>query len=245
MSDSKSHTWKIQAEKLIQSLKDVVSAGISLDSQGAISSVVIVAEGQRPSKQIVRDVRAALKAEYQIDLDHQLVSVSQKPLPTVSAMDSMSVLSLPSGEVFEEPAAVRLRFRGVTTSLDQTLCEVRVELGLGDRDAVGESQGTNSKGHIPRLVAEATISAVGKFLDTSHELSLADVQVTPFSNEEVVLVGVRFFEERHEMTLTGSCVVSHDLQQSIVYATLDALNRILGRLPYREPIEFELRPSLV
>jgi hypothetical protein len=33
------------------------------------------------------------------------------------------------------------------------------------------------------------------------------------------------------------------LPQSVVYATLAAVNRILGGLPLREPVEYELRPA--
>jgi len=29
----------------------------------------------------------------------------------------------------------------------------------------------------------------------------------------------------------------------VVYATLSALNRVLGRLRFREPVEYELRPT--
>jgi len=61
--------------------------------------------------------------------------------------------------------------------------------------------------------------------------------------EEIAIVSVKFFRERAEKTLIGSCVVDHSLQQSVVYATLDALNRMLGRLRYREPVEYEIRPT--
>jgi hypothetical protein len=64
----------------------------------------------------------------------------------------------------------------------------------------------------------------------------------PLADEETVLVMVKLYKERSEKTLTGSAVVAQSLQQSVVYATLDALNRVLGRLQFREPIEYEVRP---
>ena len=57
-----------------------------------------------------------------------------------------------------------------------------------------------------------------------------------------MLVMVKLYKDRSEKTLTGSAVVAQSLQQSVVYATLDALNRVLGRLQFREPIEYEVRP---
>ena len=249
MNDSRASTWKSQAEKLLLSLRDIIGANISLDSQGEITEVSILAEGHRPPKQIVRDVRSALRAEYQVDLDYRKISVAQKSTPredgSTAREEQATVLSLPAARVLEQPSTVRLQFIGVTTTIDQNQCRVRVELALGEREAMGESVGTNSKRHVPRLVAEATLEAVGKFLDDTYNLSLSDLEVLRFSGEEVVLVGIKFFKDRAEKPLTGSCVATHDLQQSIVYATLDALNRILGRLQYKEPVEFELRPTII
>lgn len=243
-------TWRTQAEKLILSLRDIVGANISVSlDETEITEISVLAEGHRPPKQIVRDVRSALRAEYQIDLDYRRISVAQKrdssaegSRPTPPPAEP-TVLTLASARVREEPLTVRLQFCGVTTSIEQHRCRVRVELALGEREGMGEALGANSRREIPRLVALATLDAVRKFLDEGYTLSLSEVEVRRFAGEEVVLVGVKFYKDRLEKPLTGSCVVAHDLQQSVVYATLDALNRILGRLRYREPVEFELRPT--
>ena len=244
MNDShRGPNWKPQAEKLLASLRDIVGASLVLSPEGEITEVSILAEGHRPPKQIVRDVRAALRAEYRIDLDYRRISVAQKSPVADAGPTRPTVLTLPAARVQEEPVRGRPRFVGVTTHLEQSRCRVRVELALGEREALGEAEGTNARRQIPRLVAEATLEAVGRFLDGSYRLSLADLEVMRFGGEEIVLVGVRFHQERGETVLTGSAVVSQDVQQSVVYATLDGLNRILGRLRYKEPVEFELRPT--
>jgi len=256
--------WKVSAEKLILSLRDIVGASITLDPETQeITEVSILAEGNRPPKQIVRDVRSALRAEYQVDLDYRRISVAQKrgpgnlasPEPDASEPETEptvrephgrpAVLSLPGSRVREEPASGRLAFRGVTVAIEEHHITVRVNLGLGERETQGEATGINSRFHAPRLVAEATLDAVGRFLEGPYRLALGDVQVVKLAADDVAVVSVRCFKDRMEMPLTGSAVVESDLQQGIVYATLDSLNRILGRLRYREPVEFELRPTTI
>jgi len=250
LNDTTRQHWKAQAEKLLLSLRDIIGANITLAGDpGEIGEISILAEGHRPPKQIVRDVRSALRAEFQIYVDYRKISVAQKREARESKENGPAtpgrptVLSLPASHVREQPAGSRLEFGGVTVAIDQNQVCARVELSLGEREAMGEASGSNSRRQVPRLVAEATLLAVSRFLDASYSLGLADLQVVPLAGEEVVLAAVRFFKGRQEKTLAGSCVVTNDLQQSIVYATLDSLNRILGRLRYKEPVEFELRPT--
>lgn len=239
--------WVIEAQKLLLSLRDIVGADVTLSEDGrTLSEINILAEGHRPPKQIVRDVRSALRAEYQVDVDYRKISVAQRREPDRDADPSGSgptVLALPAADVDEEPSALRLRFEGVNVNIDHQSCEVRVELSLGEREAVGEAAGMNDGRHVSRLVAEATLDAMSKFLAPGHSLTLADLEQVSIGGETVVLASVRLFRDRAEKTLTGSCLIAHSLQQSVVYATLDALNRILGRLRFREPVEYQIRPT--
>lgn len=244
-------SWKSHAERLLQSLRDIVGASITLDpASGEVVEVSVLAEGNRPPKQIVRDVRSALRAEFQVEVDYRRISVAQKrspgaPAAAEEAPRRPTLLTLPASRVLSEPAVTRMQFVGVTVSIEQSRAHARVELALGDRESMGEASGLNTRREVPRLVAEATLAAVSKFLDDGQSFMLADLEVLRFAGEEVVLVGVKLFRDRLEKPLTGSCVVANDLQQSIVYASLDSINRILGRLRYKEPVEFELRPTTI
>jgi hypothetical protein len=241
--------WAIEAQKLLLSLRDIVGADIRLADDGlGLAEINILAEGNRPPKQIVRDVRSALRAEYQVDVDYRKISVAQRrdvegDLPGYPGEVGGGLLTLPAGQVDEEPVTTRLRFEGVSVQILPADCRVRVELSLDDRETVGESLGSNSNRQLPLLVAEATLEAVAKFLDPDCALALADLQVVSLGGESVVLVLVRLHKDRSEKVLTGSAPVGATLQQSVVYATLNALNRALGRLRFREPVEYELRPT--
>lgn len=239
--------WVIEAQKLLLSLRDIAGASISVSDDGRlVSEINILAGGHRPPKQIVRDVRAALRAEYQVDVDYRKISVAQRRESEDDDAPGRgpTVLALPRSHVEEEPTAHRLRFQGVTVGVNQTLSEVRVELSLGDRETVGEASGV--RGSDPRfLVVQATLDAVTKFLAPSYALTPGGVGVVPMGGEDVVLVSVTLHKGREDMVLTGSCAGSPGLQQAIVYATLSALNRVLGRLSYREPVEYEVRPTSI
>jgi hypothetical protein len=240
--------WAQEAQKLLLSLRDIVGADIRLEEDGrGLAEINILAEGNRPPKQIVRDVRSALRAEYQVDVDYRKISVAQRRDMDPEALAGRSesaptVLTLPASLVEEEPLTTRLRFEGVTVAIDSLGCRVKVELSLEGREAIGEAQGANAARQLPRLVAEATVDALAKFVDPGCALSVAEVKGITLGDEDTVLVMIKLFKDRSEKTLTGSSVVAQSLQQSVVYATLSALNRVLGRLQFREPIEYEVGP---
>ena len=81
----------------------------------------------------------------------------------------------------------------------------------------------------------------------NHDADPADADSTlgaaALVPQEVVLVTVKLLGQRSEKTLVGSCTVEQDMAQSVVYATLAAVNRVLGGLRSREPVEYELRPT--
>jgi hypothetical protein len=58
-----------------------------------------------------------------------------------------------------------------------------------------------------------------------------------------VVVAVKLLAQRSEKTLVGCCTVEQDVAQSVVYATLAAVNRVLGGLKTVEAVEYELRPT--
>ena len=238
--------WAHEAQKLLSSLRDISSVDVTLAEDGIeLAEINILAEGHRPPKQIVRDVRSALRAEYQIDVDYRKISVAQRRpgSGTREGEENPTVLSLPAAHLEEEPAAGRLRFEGVTVKRGPDGCRVMVELGLGDREAVGEAEGVGGGSRLAPLAARAALDAAMRFLDPGYSFVLAEVKVLDMGGEEVVVVALHLFTERNEKLLVGAAPVGADLQQGVVYATLAALNRILGRLRFREPVEYELRPT--
>ena len=79
----------------------------------------------------------------------------------------------------------------------------------------------------------------------AHPLAIAphEVEFVRLGRHEVVIVTVKLLAQRSEKTLVGACTVEQDVAQSVVYATLAAVNRVLGGLRAKEPVEYELRPT--
>ncbi len=237
--------WVTEAEALIRSLRSV--NGVSIKTEGGlVEEINILADGERSPKNIVRDVCSALKAEFRIDIDYRKISIAQRrDTPVAEPVEPMEPARNGIIEILpiDESQETRLRFGGVTVSINQLRCQVQVELGLGSQEAVGEAHGPNSRDQVPRLISEATLKAVERFLSEDYLLTLGHIELLDMGSDTIVVVNVQLMTDRKKVALSGSCVVDHDLQQSVVYATLDSLNRILGRLNVKEPVEYELRPT--
>jgi len=61
--------------------------------------------------------------------------------------------------------------------------------------------------------------------------------------DEVAVVTLALIAQRQQKTLAGCCPVGGDAPQAVVLATLSALNRVVGGLRTREPMEYVLRPA--
>ena len=70
--------WSVEsAERLIGSLNGVLSARIATDRTGEIDEVHVLTSRDTPPKQTVRNVESALRAQFDLRLDHRKISVAQ------------------------------------------------------------------------------------------------------------------------------------------------------------------------
>ncbi len=229
------------------SLRDVTGVEIATEGDD-ILEVNILATGDRPPKQIARDVRSALRADLRLEVDHRKISVAQRR----DDSGPLHEVQVPEGNVIElvpplEPRSTsrRFQFLGLDLSLNTHRAHARVELALGDGESAGEAEGPATQDESLRLIARATLQAVERFVGEETRFTLAELVTLPLGGEPIVLVGVHFQNGRERQLLSGSAAVGRDLQTSVVFATLAALNRRLGRLSLREAVEYELRPTTI
>jgi hypothetical protein len=120
-----------------------------------------------------------------------------------------------------------------TFGLDAT---VEVRLVLGDRVAMGVSNGPAVDGYILRLSAAAAANAVDELLGEAADGSsrghcyVEQASIVPMGSCEVAVVVVLLVCEGWVEQLAGSAVVSGDPRQAVVRATLSAVNRRLTAL---------------
>jgi hypothetical protein len=140
-------------------------------------------------------------------------------------------------------ADARIRFVSANLFVSGLRTQAQVELAWRGVTRLGSATGASTRDNAERLVATATINALQPYLGDANALALQEVALVSLGRQEAVVVTVKLLEQRQEKTLTGSCTVEHDVQQSVVYATLDSVNRVLGGMAVREPVEYELRPA--
>lgn len=211
--------------RAIEELGGVVSARIRVSSGGDIEEVHVVARGNRRAKEIVRDVETLLRAKFDLEIDHRKISVAR-----------LSETSQPDAQP-EVPG--RLGFKGVSLHVTRDGSEAAVELAWGERDWVGTAASTGPEPGWPNLVARATLDAVTRVLPAGSHLELSDLASITLDDSDVILLMINYRDGRYSQLLLGCARVDEDLQRSVVYATLHAVNRFLGRFttyPQRELI---------
>ena len=234
-------SWTTDAENGIRGLADVEDAKILVED-GEVREVHVISGSRKPAKLIVKDVVGLIWTRYNRRIDHRIVGVVR-----VRAQGN-GAPKIEAGPVLDEPApeieaASRIRFGSVNLYLDGARAQAQVELRWKGVLRMGSASGWCSREGAQRLVAAATLAALQEFLDDDIALGVEDVNVIRMSGHEVAIVGLALLTHRQEKLLTGCCTVGRDLPQAVVLASLSALNRVIGGLKTKEPIEYILRPA--
>jgi hypothetical protein len=220
------------AQRHILKLRDVISCEIQSEPDGGIAAVHVTARAGRSPRLIVRDIEAILAAEERIEIDHRKISVAQ--------YDSSE-----APEAFAEPAGglARISLGGVSIHHAPQGIEVEVTLSAGSVQATGRATGASTRWDVRRVVAQSTLDAVAKLVDGDPALSLGELEERELGDKQVVLVCVNRAQGRGEVNLIGCCESGYDPTQAVIFAVLDAINRIVGTFRPREPVEFEIGPA--
>ncbi|MFM7230925.1 MAG: hypothetical protein ACKO3S_02965 [bacterium] len=249
-----------RAEAAILRLRDV--DGVSVRAEGdELTEIHVVSRSKRSPKQIVRDIQAVLRTDLKLGIDHRIVSVAlAKPEDSRDAAafggtefvlghpalgEAEPRPSSPAPEAFaSEPAPARedrILFESVNLIVQGPRTQAQVELRWKGLTRVGNASGWGMRDDSHRLVAQATTLAVQEFLADPVALHVRDVTFVDLSGRRVAVVGLSLIAHRQEKALTGSCTVDADTPQSVVLATLAALNRVVAGMRAKEPTEYVLR----
>jgi len=234
-------SWTTDAEIGIRGLTDVEDAKILVEG-GEIREVHVISGSRKPAKLIVKDVVGLIWTRYNRRIDHRIVGVVR-----VRAQGN-GAPKIEAEPVLEDPAPVlegasRIRFGSVNLYMDGARAQAQVELRWKGVLRMGSASGWCSRDGAHRLVAAATLAALQEFLDDDVALGVEGVEVVRLGGHEVVVVGLALLTHRQEKLLAGCCTVGRDLPQAVVLASLSALNRVIGGLKTKEPIEYILRPA--
>ncbi len=226
-----------RAEALVVRIRGVTACRISVNGTGQITEVHVVAATDKPPKLVARDVESCLKAELGIDVDYKTIGVVivSDFTPETESAPADVVQEFP---IEEHPA--RFAFRSVNIFLSREAVRAEVELVRSGVDAFGSSSDDRVSGEPRRLVAGATLRAVSELLDGEIRLCLGEVLKVALGDATAFVVSVDVVDTRGTKRLAGCSILSGDPNQSVVFATLDAVNRVVGKLEFKSSIEYRI-----
>lgn len=211
---------RVRAEDIEEALSQVAeikAARVVASPDGVIQEVHVLASPSKAPKQLVRDIESTIMAQFGIPIDHKKISIAQLGHDAVTKNGSA-------------PASVRPKIASINSSVMGVQTTVTVTLEIGGTDFVGKSAGPNSQTGRQRLVADATLDAISQHGDGGHAFALEDVSVLPLGKEHVAVACVTLVSTLGEQSYAGSALVRQNEKDSIVRATLDAINRRMGFL---------------
>lgn len=180
---------------------------IANESETDLAEIHVLANNHRAPKQIVRDIESSLLAAFDYRIDRKTLSIAQ--IET------------------DEPSRIikRIRFDGLAFKNSGNYAECSVKLIFEDEEFESTQSGIKTASNTKKIVAEAAIKAVEKILGQGMLFDIQDVIVTEGRDVSFVSVLVNVVIRGIEETLVGSSIVKNDLNEAIVKAALDAINR--------------------
>jgi hypothetical protein len=217
-----------ELEEAIRQIPGVRAASVVTSPEAVPTEVHVLASPGKPAKQVVRDVQSLALARYDIDIDHRIVSVVQieddsvgVDRPPVAADLSPALDDEPADDDMPRPAVTAISVR---TSGSEA--EAVVVLSFAGESFQGLAIGPAAAQHRPRLVAQATLGALGTLLGVPAEVDSATLVDAGASVVALVVLTVTV-PRLGAQSVSGSAVLRGDEADAVTRAVLDALNRRL------------------
>lgn len=199
-------------EKELCLIADIEAARIVFNGSNKVEELHILALPNKGPKQILRDVESALMARFGLDIDHRKISIAQ----------------LGSNGNGAKAVTKRPKVISINTEITDLNVKVKVELKIGNRNFIGEADGTASQTGRLRLAAVATLEAIENCKINDCKYILEDVVIVKLGSEAVAVSCVAMVSSGEERRHCGSVIVKNNEMDSIVKATLAAINRRFG-----------------
>lgn len=206
-------------EDTLGQISEIKAARVVASSEGQIQEVHVLALPTKSPKQLVRDIESTIMARFGVPVDHKKISIAQLGADAVS--DSAPAAAAPSG---------RPRIHAINATVSELKATASVTLEIDGQMYSGEAAGPASQTGRQRIVAEATLKAVAEHVSDSRTFALEDVAITRLGREDVAVACVTLVSPLGEQSFAGSALVRQNDKDSIVRATLDAINRRMGFL---------------
>ena len=206
-----------EIEGALSQVSEIRAARVVTSATGAIDEIHVLALPSKAPKQLVRDIESTLQAAFGIAIDHKKISIAQLGQENVPQIDSAKVQA-------------RAQIKSINAEVAGVYVNMAVSLELEGETFIGKATGPASRTGRDRLVAEATLDAITQYLQGAFTFALEDVEIVRLGRESIAVSCVVLVTSLGEQAFAGSALVRQNEKDSIVRATLDAINRRLGFL---------------
>jgi hypothetical protein len=225
VDQSASHVKVEDIEAALADVGEIKAARVVASNDGVIQEVHVLALPTKQPKQLVRDIESTLMAQFGIPIDHKKISIALLGRDSIKP-ESSAPVETEAGRT----TVVRPRILSINATVTGVQASASVELEIGGNEFVGHSSGPASQTGRLRLVALATLDAVSQYSDTAVSFALEDVAILKLGREKVAVSCIALVSSLGEQTFSGSAMVRQNDNDSVVRATLDAINRRMGFL---------------
>lgn len=204
-------------EEAVRQINGVRAASVVTGPDAVPTEIHVLAATGKAPKQVVRDVQSLALAQFDIDVDHRIVSV-------VQIDDDQEIEGTPEIAVDQSP---RPAITSIMVRTSGAESEATVTLAASGHIFEAKMLGPGAASHRPRLVAQATLKALSELLGTQAEVENAVLQqVGP--RELAVVVLTVMVPRLGEQAVVGAAIVRGDASDAVARAVLAALNRRLA-----------------
>jgi hypothetical protein len=212
-------------EAALRAVPGIREASVRTTPDAHPIEVHVLAGGVKPAKQVVRDVQSVAMAQFDLDIDHRIVSVVQIPDGAVEIGES--VASDDEEELAHEAELPRPALTSITTTKSDGETVVEVTMAIGREIYSGRASGPSGPAHRPRIIATATLSALTELLGIPAQVESA--QVFEVGMREIAVTTLSLSIPRlGDQALCGSALVRGDEEDAVARSVLAAVNRRLA-----------------
>jgi hypothetical protein len=222
VDQSASHVRVEDIEAALADVGEIKAARVVASPDGVIQEIHVLALPTKQPKQLVRDIESTLMATFGIPVDHKKISIA------LLGRDSIKPETAETPG--ERSTVARPRICSINATVSGVQASASVTLDIGGTEYVGNSSGPASQTGRLRLVALATLDAVSRYTDATISFALEDVAILKLGREKVAVSCIALVSGVGEQTFSGSAMVRQNDNDSVVRATLDAINRRMGFL---------------
>lgn len=207
-----------EIEEALSQVSEIRAVRVVTSPDGFIDEIHVLALPSKTPKQLVRDIESTIMAAFGIAIDHKKISIAQLGHEAVQV------------ESRQSQSHARAQIKSINAEVTGVRTTLTVLLEIGGDEYVGQATGAASQTGRQRLVAEATLDAIQRYLQGAFVFALEDVEIVRLGREGVAVSCVTLVTSLGEQAFAGSAMVRQNDNDSIVRATLDAINRRLGFL---------------